>query len=154
MLRRKRKTNWDTFEEEAKRAIWHAQETARKRGSSLVEVDDLLLGVLTGRSNKACRVIELGCESEASNVFDQIEDRGSKEVAGTSPDDMRLAPSSERAIARTYDEVKRIGSETVGPEHILAGIVSAGDAVGIEVLLAHGMDLDKVRSLIRVLQKP
>ncbi|MBS1725611.1 MAG: hypothetical protein JST51_02740 [Armatimonadetes bacterium] len=154
MLLHKRKTNWDSFEEEARLAIWHAQETARKRGSSLVEANDLLLGVLAGGPNNACRVVELGCGSEAPRVFEEIESRRSEEEVDFSPDEMGLDATGKCVVDRTFDEARQTGSETVGSEHLLAGIISAGDAAGVEVLLAHGLDLDKVRSLIRVLQKP
>jgi ATP-dependent Clp protease ATP-binding subunit ClpC len=59
---------------------------------------------------------------------------------------LSLTPRTKRVIELAVDEARRLGHHYIGTEHLLLGLVRAGEGVAVDVLRGLGVSLDKVRS--------
>jgi ATP-dependent Clp protease ATP-binding subunit ClpC len=59
---------------------------------------------------------------------------------------LSLTPRTKRVIELAVDEARRLGHHYIGTEHLLLGLVRAGEGVAVDVLRGLGVGLDKVRS--------
>jgi len=58
----------------------------------------------------------------------------------------RLTTSASRAVKYAQDEARRMGSSTVGTEHVLLGLVREGEGVAARVLELLGVSLGRLRA--------
>jgi len=61
----------------------------------------------------------------------------------------RLTTSASRAIRYAQDEARRMGSSTVGTEHVLLGLVREGEGVAARVLELLGVSLGRLRQEVQ-----
>lgn len=54
----------------------------------------------------------------------------------------------KRAVDLSLEEARQLGHDHLGTEHLLLGLLGAGDGVAIQVLASMGIPLDEVRSRI------
>jgi ATP-dependent Clp protease ATP-binding subunit ClpA len=57
----------------------------------------------------------------------------------------RFTQAAHRVVELAEEEAARLGHRYLGPEHVLLGLVRAGDSRAARVLQAHGLDLEAVR---------
>jgi ATP-dependent Clp protease ATP-binding subunit ClpA len=65
--------------------------------------------------------------------------------AGGDPVRLRVAPEARAAVQLATEEASALGATQMGSEHLLLGILRAGDGVGAAVLRANGVTLDAAR---------
>ncbi len=64
---------------------------------------------------------------------------------GGEPVRLRVAPEARAAVQLATEEASALGATRMGSEHLLLGILRAGDAVGAAALRANGVTLDAAR---------
>jgi hypothetical protein len=67
--------------------------------------------------------------------------------AATAP--LRVTPEARAAVQLAGEEAKALGSPRIGSEHLLLGILRAGDAHAAAALRAHGVGLEAARLAIQ-----
>ena len=65
---------------------------------------------------------------------------------GAEPARLRVAPEARAAVQLAGEEATALGATQMGSEHLLLGILRAGDAVAADALRAAGVTLDRARS--------
>jgi ornithine carbamoyltransferase len=135
---------WLKFSERARRAIFLAQENAKRLGHCCISTEHLLLGVLEEGDNVACDVLQrIGIDREKLRSEIGYEDIA---VSSREPvEDMDLAPRALRAIELSCEEANQLGDSYVGTRHLLLGLVREGEGVAARVLAANGADLERMR---------
>ena len=58
---------------------------------------------------------------------------------------LRVAPEARAAVQLAAEEASALGAPRMGSEHLLLGILRAGDAVGAAALRANGVTLEAAR---------
>jgi ATP-dependent Clp protease ATP-binding subunit ClpC len=58
---------------------------------------------------------------------------------------MRFTDRARRPVVQAQEEAKRLEHNYIGPEHLLLGLIRAGDDVAARVLTELGVDLDRAR---------
>jgi hypothetical protein len=67
----------------------------------------------------------------------------------------RLTERARRVVFFAQEEAARLGTNGVGTEHLLLGLVRENEGVGARVLLDLGADADRIRNeLIRMMSGP
>jgi len=61
------------------------------------------------------------------------------------PSEITLAPQVKKVIELAVDEARKLGHSHVGTEHLLLGIVRAGESPAAKLLASLGINLEKVR---------
>jgi uncharacterized protein (TIGR02246 family) len=139
---------FERYTERARRAVFFARYEACQTGSPTIESEHLLLGVL--REDPA-----LFFEADASFRSQDLKNKVSahlklKPAISTSVD-IPLSPDCKRAIAQAAQESQRLGSRTVGCEHILMALLRQDESNAARAMKQTGITLSTVR---RVSAKP
>lgn len=138
---------WLKFSERARRAIFLAQENARRMGHCCISTEHLLLGVLEETDNIACLVLErLGIDRE--KLREEVGYQAGSESTGTPEQDMDLAPRASRAIELSCEEAGMLGDTYVGTRHLLLGLLREGEGIAARILESNGADLDVLRNAV------
>ncbi len=122
------------FTARAEKAIECAQELAMELGHDYIGTEHILYGLAQEGTGIASKVME-NQGITADSIRNEIE-----EIVGTSepienPDILTFTPRSKRVIENAFLEARKIGSDLVGTEHILIGIMEEGDSVAARILL-------------------
>jgi hypothetical protein len=65
---------------------------------------------------------------------------------GGEPVRLRVAPEARAAVQLAAEEAAALGAPRMGSEHLLLGIVRAGDGIAAAALRAHGVTLENARA--------
>lgn len=130
----------DGFTDHAREAIVRAQSEASGMGHDQVQVEHLLLGLLSDQQGVAARLLaELGLTIEPARMA--VCERLGTKPGSVSAERPRLSPSSKDVLRSAY----RFGMGETGTEHILIVLVAKGDGAR-EVLRFLDVNPDRVRS--------
>ncbi len=137
---------WQRFSEHARRIVFFAQEEAGRQNQSEVAPEHLLLGLLRERDSFGARLLDrLGIS------FDDLSARLTTQLTPGNhvPDgEMRLADASKRVIDRASEEAQQLGSDTIGTEHFLLGLLDDADSPAAETLRAFGINQERIRAAL------
>ncbi|MEW5957783.1 MAG: ATP-dependent Clp protease ATP-binding subunit [Chloroflexota bacterium] len=135
---------FDRFTKRARRVLTLAQEEAQRLNHNYIGTEHLLLGLVREENGVAVRVLrDLGVDPK--QIRERVErtvGRGQRAAFGK----LSLTPRTKRVIELAVDEARRLGHHYIGTEHLLLGLVRAGEGVAVDVLRGLGVSLDKVRS--------
>ena len=135
---------FDRFTKRARRVLTLAQEEAQRLNHNYIGTEHLLLGLVREENGVAVRVLrDLGVDPK--QIRERVErtvGRGQRAMYGK----LSLTPRTKRVIELAVDEARRLGHHYIGTEHLLLGLVRAGEGVAVDVLKGLGVGLDKVRS--------
>jgi ATP-dependent Clp protease ATP-binding subunit ClpC len=135
---------FDRFTKRARRVLTLAQEEAQRLNHNYIGTEHLLLGLVREENGVAVRVLrDLGVDPR--QIRERVErtvGRGQRAMYGK----LSLTPRTKRVIELAVDEARRLGHHYIGTEHLLLGLVRAGEGVAVDVLKGLGVGLDKVRS--------
>src|SRR5206468_1995444 len=70
--------------------------------------------------------------------------RGREAPSGHIP----FTPRSKKVLELSLREALQLGTDYIGPEHILLALLREGDGVAAQVLVASGADLNRVRQQV------
>jgi RimJ/RimL family protein N-acetyltransferase len=143
---------WQRFTENARKAIFHAQEEAQRHGEGYVSTEHVLIGILRITDCVAYRVlVQLG--ASPSRIEEEVESQMPSDDA-TPGKNMSLTPRAKRVIDLAYDEARNLDSDDIGTEHLLLGLIREGQGLAGRVLERLGVRLDPTRSAIVNTQGP
>jgi ATP-dependent Clp protease ATP-binding subunit ClpA len=138
----------------AKKVVERAKEESKKLGHHYVGPEHLLLGLIGDDDGVAAQVLtNLGVvledlRQEVLNGMGAGGERGNSQALPLPP----LSPATHIVIYHASKEAKNLKHRSVGPEHILLGLIHDPDEPAAEALAKLGMDLDKLRAeLLRLL---
>lgn len=121
------------FTESAKNVIQFANEITAKLGHSYIGTEHILYGLSKEKTGIASKILEeQGATPEV--ILAQIESVvggmaiKSKKILG-------FTPRTKKILENASFEAKKLGSDFIGTEHILIGIMKEGDSVAIRILL-------------------
>lgn len=137
---------FERFTEESIKVIMLAQEESRRLGHSFVGTEQLLLGTIGVETSVAAKVLKSkGVTLERARIeIEKIIGRGS----GFVPVDIPFSPRASRALNLTPEEVRQLGHNYFGAEHILLGTLRIEDGTALQVLANLGVDATEIRDLV------
>lgn len=136
---------FDRYTDPARRALFFARFEASLFGSTSIETEHLLLGVLRASNGIAARLFA-GANLTYKDARDEIGERvGAKKKVSIS---VEIPFSSEviRSLQATAEEADRMLQSTIGPEHLLMGLAREERSMAGTILAAHGLILDVIRT--------
>ena len=141
-------TMFEKFTDRARRVVVLAQEEARLLRHDYIGTEHLLLGLIHEGDSVAARALE-SLEVTLDAVRGEIE-----EIMGASSSvpqgHIPFTPRAKKVLELSLREARSLGSDYIGPEHILLGLLREREGVGVQVLVRLGIDLNRVRQ--RVIQ--
>ena len=127
-----------------------ANDLAQDMGHNYLGTEHILYGLVIESSGVASKVLEnQGVTSEL--VLERIEnligscDEPISQILG-------FTPRSKRILENAFSEAKKLGSDFIGTEHILIGIMKEGDSIAVRIILDLGVRIEDVyNEIVRVL---
>ena len=138
---------FERFTDRAKKVVTLAHAEARRLDHDYIGTEHILLGLISEGESVAARALaSAGVSLEAvREQVAEITGRGS----GPPPGHMPFTPRAKKVLELSLRETRQLGHHSIGPEHILLGLVSEGQGVAADVLARLGTDLSRVRQDVR-----
>ena len=131
------------FTERAQKVISFAQQMAQQLGHNYVGTEHLLLGIIKEEESIAAKALKnLGIEIEqVQQIIVQSVGVGDKptELLG-------YTPRTKKVFELSIGEARSLNHNYVGTEHLLLGIIKAGDGIATKILTELGANPQNVRT--------
>ncbi|HEX4791448.1 MAG TPA: Clp protease N-terminal domain-containing protein [Actinospica sp.] len=137
---------FERFTDRARRVVVLAQEEARRLNHNYIGTEHVLLGLLhEGEGMAAHALADVGVSLDAvrERVFEAV-GAGQKPAAGHIP----FTPRTKKVLELSLREALQLGTDYIGTEHLLLGLIREGEGVGAQVLAQLGGGLDAVRAAV------
>jgi ATP-dependent Clp protease ATP-binding subunit ClpC len=137
---------FERFTDRARRVVVLAQEESRLLGHNYIGTEHLLLGLLAEREGVAARALQsLDITLDAAREqVKEIIGPGAQEPRGHIP----FTPRAKKILELSLREALKLGSEVIGTEHLLLGLVDEGAGVGAQILDRLGAPATAVREAV------
>ncbi len=121
----------DRLSSDSKRMLEIAAEKAADAGDAQISTERLLLAMLTDASQGPALAAELGIDAnEVAKRLEASFPRGE----GPRPERVTLSPRLKKTLQLAHDAALLQGIDSIGPEHLLAGIIREGESLASEIL--------------------
>src|SRR5215470_2021398 len=135
---------FERYTERARRAIFFARYEASQFGSTTIEPEHLLLGILREDKNVTARFSREMFFS-GDSLRDDITRRLTIREKVATAHDLSLSDESKRILVSAAEEAEKMNHRGVGPEHLLLGILRERTCIAAQVLTHYGLKVDAVR---------
>ena len=140
------------FTNRAEKAIELANDIAIELGHHYVGTEHILYGLVKEGTGVASKV--LGNQSVTpEKILEKIEELvGAQEEKIVSA--VGFTPRTKRVIENAFKEAKKIGTDYIGTEHLLIGIMREGDSIAVRIMLELNVNPQKLyNEIIKVLNE-
>ena len=141
------------FTGRSEKALELAAELAAEFGHNYIGTEHILYGLTKEGTGVASKVLELQ-DITADKIAEEIEiliGRG-EEIEDVA--DIGFTPRSKRIIENAFIEARKLGSELIGTEHLLIGIMREGDSVAVRIMMDLKADPQKLyNEIIKVINE-
>ncbi|MBN2554923.1 MAG: ATP-dependent Clp protease ATP-binding subunit [Anaerolineales bacterium] len=132
----------ERFTQKARRVLSLAHEEAERMRHNYIGSEHLLLGLIQEEGSVGSRVLrELGLETaRVKEMVERLSGFG-QHASGR----IELAPGTEKVLQLAIEEARQMDHHYIGTEHLLLGLVSQPEGVGVAVLRRLGITPEQVR---------
>jgi hypothetical protein len=135
---------FERYTEKARRAIFFSRSEASQFGSSYIEPEHLLLGLVHQTVGWGFPAITFDA---IRNEIEKITPRGTPFPTSV---DLPVSSPVKRALRRAEKEADESGQQEIGVEHLLLGLLAEDDSIVPRILQKYGIDRESVLREIRV----
>ncbi|HTJ72157.1 MAG TPA: Clp protease N-terminal domain-containing protein [Actinospica sp.] len=137
---------FERFTDLARRVVVLAQEEARLLNHDYIGTEHLLLGLLhedRGLARQALTELDVSLDAVREQVTTII-GTGERTPTGHIP----FTPRAKKVLELALREALQLGTDYIGTEHLLLGLIREGQGVAAQVLAKLGKSLDEVRQTV------
>lgn len=140
------------FTNSASKAIEIANDIAMELGHNYIGSEHILYGLTKEGTGVAAKVLEnQNVTPEA--VLKDIEELIGKEES-SQEGTIGFTPRTKRIIENAFREARKLGSDYIGTEHILIGIMREGDSVAVRIMLDLSVNPQKIyNEIVKVINE-
>lgn len=143
---------FERFTERARRAIFFARYEASEFGSTAIEPEHLLLGLMRQSKGLSERLFAGANLSYADALAAIRAEVPVREKTSTSVE-IPFTEPVKRILFRTREEADRLLHNSIGTEHLLIAIAGEPGTIAASILAAHGLHADLIREEVISLLK-
>ena len=132
---------FERYTETARRVIFFGRYEASRYGSSCIESEHLLLGILREYRGLA----QILPQASADSIRQQIDAHTLTRPSIATSVDLPLSVESKRALAYGADEADLLKHRRIGPEHLILGLLREEACFAARILAEKGLTLEKLR---------
>src|SRR4026209_2264219 len=134
---------FERYTERARRVIFFARYEASQFGSTTIETEHLLLGLIREDKNLTNRFLRNS--SSIESIRKEIEGSTTIREKVSTSIDLPLSNECKRILAYANEEAERLNHRHIGTEHLLLGILREEKCVAAEILHERGLRLVAIR---------
>ena len=134
---------FERYTERARRVIFFSRYEASQFGSTTIETEHFLLGLIREDKNLTNRFIR--SSSPIESIRSEIAGRTSIREKVSTSIDLPLSNECKRILAYANEEAERLNSRHIGTEHLLLGILREEKCLASEILATRGLRLVAIR---------
>jgi ATP-dependent Clp protease ATP-binding subunit ClpA len=134
---------FERYTERARRVIFFARYEASQFGSTTIDTEHLLLGLLREDRNLTNRYLH--DMSAIESIRSEIEGRSEIREKVSTATDLPLSNECKRILAYAAEEAERLNHRHIGTEHLLLGILREEKSLAAEILHERGLRLSTIR---------
>jgi ATP-dependent Clp protease ATP-binding subunit ClpA len=134
---------FERYTESARRVIFFARHEASQFGSTRIETEHLLLGLIREDKDIISRFIH--AQSSAESIRIDIEARTAVRGKVSATIDLPLTNECKRILAYAAEEAERLNHRHIGTEHLLLGILHEENCLAATILHERGLRLNVIR---------
>ena len=140
------------FTARAEKALEIANDIAMQLGHNYIGTEHLLYGLVKEGTGIANKVLENQNVTENA-VLEKIEELiGTGETRGDQT--IGFTPRTKRVIENAFREAKRLGSDFIGTEHLLIGIMREADSIAVRIMLDLNVNPQKLyNEIVKVINE-
>ena len=135
------------FTNRAEKALEIASDLAMELGHNYIGTEHILYGLSKEGTGVASKVLETQ-DVNADNIISEIEVLIGTGEPLSDEDAVSFTPRSKRVIENAFVEARKLGSEYIGTEHLLIGIMREGDSVAVRIMMNLGVNPQKLYNQI------
>ncbi len=143
---------FERYTEKARRTIFFGRYEASQFGSSYIETEHLLLGLL--REDKALANRFLRSDTSFDTIRKQIERHTVPGKKVPTSVDLPLSHDCKHVLTYGAEEAERLNHKHIGTEHLLLGLLREGKCFAAQLLGEQGLTLDSVRKQVQQSEPP
>ncbi len=141
------------FTKRAEKALEYAGDLAAGFGHNYIGTEHILYGLVKEGSGVASQVLNMQ-KITAENVVEEIEVLIGKGDKSQNRGEIGFTPRSKRVIENAFLEARKLGSEFIGTEHLLIGIMREGDSVAVRIMMDLNINPQKLyNEIIKVINE-
>ena len=131
------------FTNRAEKALEIANEVSLELGHNYIGTEHLLYGLAKEGTGVASKVLE-NQNVTADEILQEIEMLIGTGEPLEQEESLGFTPRSKRVIENAFIEARKLGSEFIGTEHLLIGIMCEGDSVAVRIMMDLNLDPRKL----------
>jgi hypothetical protein len=134
---------FERYTEKMRRVIFFARYEASQLGSSVIDSEHILLGVVREEHALLRRVLDC----DPATVRNRIEEQLPKRALTATSVDLPLSETAKQVLNSATAEADRLNHKYIGTEHLLLALVEARSTFAGKLLAELGADPAKLRAL-------
>ena len=141
------------FTNRAERALELAGKLAAEFGHNYIGTEHILYGLAKEGTGVASKVLEMqGVVPD--KIAEEVESLIGRGEAIEDESAIGFTPRSKRVIENAFIEARKLGSEFIGTEHLLIGIMREGDSVAVRIMMDLQVEPQKLyNEIIKVINE-
>jgi uncharacterized protein (TIGR03435 family) len=138
---------FERFTEQARRVLFFARYEASELGSTTMDTEHLLLGLIRESTGLTSRLF-----ADAGIALDDVRDdvlhRAREQPKIPTSVEIPFSAAAKRVVQHAATEADRLSHDYIGTEHLLLGLLRERYSVAADVLTSRDLQLDRVRKRI------
>jgi ATP-dependent Clp protease ATP-binding subunit ClpA len=140
---------FERYTERARRVVFFARYEASVFGSSCIDTEHLLLGLVREGGGLVNRIFQSTGVTRRL-VQERIEAGRPRGLPTSTAVDIPLSPAAKRALQHAADEAEGLTHDGIAPEELLLGLLHEHDSMAADILTGKGLRLEEVREEVRL----
>ena len=141
------------FTARAEKAIEIANDIALELGHNYIGTEHILYGLCKEGTGVASKVLE-NQNITPEEILQEIENLVGTGEPLNENESLGFTPRCKRIIENAFIEARKLGSEFIGTEHLLIGIMREGDSVAVRVMMDLNIDPRKLyNEIVKVINE-
>jgi hypothetical protein len=137
---------FERYTEKARRLVFFARFEASRYGSSYIETEHLLLGLL--REDQPLLNIFLGDKDIEGSIRADVEQHITQREHISTSVEMPLTAECKKALELASEEAQRLAHRHIGTEHVLLGMLGVEGSLAAKLLQGRGLRAATVREKV------
>src|SRR5688572_32265197 len=130
---------FERYTERSRRVIFFARYEALQYGSPVIAPEHILLGLVREDKTITSRFFPFRHNVNADTIRKEIEDRIVVRDRIPQSTELHLSPETKKTLFYANEESRGLKSRSIGPEHILLGLIREESSTAAEILFKFGL---------------